>query len=134
MPEAERVLQVRQGVEKAEEDWRAVEIPMRAEEELPASAICFHAQQCVEKHLKAWLTSRGVLFPKTHDLAQLVDLLPEPFDLRLNQQEQDALTAYAVGTRYASRTVGIEETREAVQIARAAREDLRKLLPEAALS
>ena len=133
MPEAERLNEVRKWAEKAEEDARAVEILVRAREESPASAICFHAQQCVEKYLKAFLTWRAVLFPKTHDLAELVDLIPEAVELRLTPEEQDALTAYAVGTRYASRTVGKNEAEEAVKVARAAREDLRKLLPPAAL-
>lgn len=37
----------------------------------------FHAQQAVEKALKAWLCSLGVLFPKTHDLDELCALLEE---------------------------------------------------------
>ena len=34
---------------------------------------CFHAQQAVEKSLKALLTSWGIAFPKTHDLTRLLD-------------------------------------------------------------
>ena len=34
-------------------------------------AICFHAQQCVEKYCKAWLVERGINFPRTHDLEAL---------------------------------------------------------------
>lgn len=37
----------------------------------------FHAQQCVEKLLKAVLASRGVDFPFTHDLEALRRLLVE---------------------------------------------------------
>lgn len=37
----------------------------------------FHAQQAVEKSLKAWLASRSVAFPFTHDLSRLLDLLEE---------------------------------------------------------
>ncbi|MFH1116033.1 MAG: HEPN domain-containing protein [Pseudomonadota bacterium] len=39
------------------------------------SVFGFHAQQAVEKALKAWLTLRGVAFPKTHDLRLLMNLL-----------------------------------------------------------
>jgi HEPN domain-containing protein len=35
----------------------------------------FHAQQAVEKALKAWLTLKGIEYPKTHDLASLLHLL-----------------------------------------------------------
>ena len=43
--------------------------------ESPDEAIGFHAQQAVEKSMKAVLSSRGVRFRKTHDLTELVDLL-----------------------------------------------------------
>jgi len=35
----------------------------------------FHAQQSVEKALKSWLALHGVLYPRTHDLDRLFDLL-----------------------------------------------------------
>jgi len=35
----------------------------------------FHAQQAVEKSLKAWIASLGVEFPKTHDISYLLSLL-----------------------------------------------------------
>jgi HEPN domain-containing protein len=37
--------------------------------------VAFHAQQAVEKALKAVLVSRGIDFPKTHDLAQLREFI-----------------------------------------------------------
>lgn len=37
----------------------------------------FHAQQAIEKLLKAWLAARAVTFPLTHDLSRLLDLLEE---------------------------------------------------------
>lgn len=37
----------------------------------------FHAQQAIEKALKAWLAARGVTFPLTHDLSRLFELLEE---------------------------------------------------------
>ena len=49
----------------------------------------FHAQQAVEKALKAWLACVGVCFPKTHDLRVL-----EPF------RQLERLGAYAVMFRY----------------------------------
>lgn len=39
--------------------------------------LCFHAQQAVEKSLKAVLISRGIDFPRTHNLRMLIDVLPE---------------------------------------------------------
>jgi len=35
----------------------------------------FHAQQAVEKCFKAWLSAKGVIYPRTHDLRVLYRLL-----------------------------------------------------------
>ena len=35
----------------------------------------FHVQQAVEKLLKAWLASLGEIYPLSHDLASLLDML-----------------------------------------------------------
>ena len=37
----------------------------------------FHAQQAIEKALKAWCARRGIEYPLTHDLSELVALLRE---------------------------------------------------------
>ncbi len=37
----------------------------------------FHAQQAIDKALKAWLAARSVSFPLTHDLSRLLGLLEE---------------------------------------------------------
>ncbi len=47
--------------------------------------LCFHAQQCVEKALKAMLAFHDVVYPHTHNLATLADTLgdlghPTPVD------------------------------------------------------
>jgi HEPN domain-containing protein len=44
-------------------------------------SVCFHAQQCAEKYLKARLYEAGIHFRPIHDLVRLLDLvLPvEPF-------------------------------------------------------
>lgn len=43
----------------------------------PIHSICFHAQQMVEKSLKAALVSYEVLFRRTHDLNELAEMLVE---------------------------------------------------------
>jgi len=63
--------------------------------------LCFHAQQTVEKSLKAVLVQCGVAFPYTHDLARLITLaqsvrLPWPEAL----EAAATLTVYAAGSRY----------------------------------
>jgi len=61
----------------------------------------FHAQQTIEKCLKALLSYYGVSYPKTHDLAQLLSLclengiiIPEEFSSLAD------LTDFAVEYRY----------------------------------
>lgn len=60
----------------------------------------FHAQQAVEKSLKAWLAMRTVDYPLTHDLSRLMSLLEaqgiemEPYWPLVE------LTVFAVQARY----------------------------------
>ncbi|MBY0525833.1 MAG: HEPN domain-containing protein [Gemmataceae bacterium] len=42
----------------------------------PVEAVCFHAQQCVEKYLKAILVYRSIPFPKSHNIRVLMALVP----------------------------------------------------------
>ena len=70
--------------------------------EVDDESIGFHAQQAVEKWLKAVVASRGEDFEYTHDLRRLVALArvdsadEAPFDI----QRAVALTEYAVPLRY----------------------------------
>jgi HEPN domain-containing protein len=62
---------------------------------------CFHAQQGAEKYLKAFLSFHGVIFPKTHDIEELLDLCAR-IDKRFSDlvEETIFLTDYAVELRY----------------------------------
>jgi HEPN domain-containing protein len=60
----------------------------------------FHAQQAVEKALKAWLASLGIRFPKTHDLQQLLDLLAGAQVDTASMAVFVDLNAFAVQYRY----------------------------------
>ncbi len=60
----------------------------------------FHAQQAVEKALKAWCAHRGITYPLTHDLSELLTLLREDGG---EVEEFDSLlrfNAFAVLFRY----------------------------------
>jgi HEPN domain-containing protein len=43
----------------------------------PDRGFGFNAQQAVEKALKAWLSLRGVRYPRVHELDRLLDLLAD---------------------------------------------------------
>jgi len=59
-----------------------------------------NAQQCVEKYLKAFLVSKEIDFPKTHDVEKILALFPEDVQLPVSVEEQRTLTSYATFTRY----------------------------------
>lgn len=61
----------------------------------------FHAQQAVEKALKAVLSDAGVAFRRTHDIAELLDLLAD-FGLPSppHADRLDELNPFAVEMRY----------------------------------
>jgi HEPN domain-containing protein len=61
-------------VQKAEVDFESAQLLSLAANPLH-DAVCFHAQQCIEKYLKARLQEAGVRFPRTHDLEELLDLV-----------------------------------------------------------
>ena len=63
--------------------------------------LCYDAQQAVEKALKSVCILYEIVFPKTHDIAYLIELL-EKGDVEIPEELQNAkiLTGYAVETRY----------------------------------
>lgn len=67
----------------------------------PPESVGFHAQQCAEKALKAYLTFHRVTFERRHDLNYLIDLCV-PLDSGFEQfrAPADELTPYAVEFRY----------------------------------
>ena len=62
---------------------------------------CFHAQQCIEKTLKAALEGCQCNIPKTHDLVRLYGLLPSKeiiIDVEMNQLQ--TISDLYIETRY----------------------------------
>ena len=78
----------------------------------------FHAQQAVEKSLKAVLASGEVDFPFSHDLARLMEICDDAgVALPAALADADRLTPYAVRLRYGSAVVGSVPRAEAAAIA-----------------
>ena len=84
--------------------------------------LCFDAQQAAEKAIKALLLHRGVKFPYTHDLADLLTLLLKA-EQKLPPKVNNAarLTRFAIVTRYPglSEPVTEAEYQDAIGIAEA---------------
>jgi HEPN domain-containing protein len=93
-PEAEQL------VRKAEGDFLTMERECAAENCVEDS-VCFHAQQCVEKYLKAVLVEHDIHFPKVHDLVRIATLLPSGFEIPAEHFSMlPDLSAGAVEFRY----------------------------------
>jgi len=120
---------VREWAAKAENDLKSAAHLLKMED-CPTDTVCFHAQQCVEKYLKALLVAKELDFPKTHDLGELIVLVPARIRPRLDDKERDRLTDYATVTRYPGdyEPISVAEARQAVKIARRVRREVRKLL------
>ena len=129
----DEVLEVtRQWVAKAESDLKTAAHILRLKVDCPTDAVCFHAQQCVEKCLKALLVLNGIEFSRTYQISVLVALLPAQVRPDLTVEEQDRFTEYAVTTRYPGDydPIPYEEAQQAVRIARRLRNQVRRRLPE----
>lgn len=72
--------------------------------------LCYDAQQAVEKALKSLCILNEIVFPKTHDIAYLIELL-EKNSLEIPETIQKAkiLTSYAIETRYPGDYVEVSE-------------------------
>jgi HEPN domain-containing protein len=86
-----------------------------------AETLCFHAQQAVEKSIKAVLISVGIAFPEAHSIERLVGMLPTAVSRGPDLLAAEWLTVYATILRYpgAQETVSEERLREAQRLAEA---------------
>jgi HEPN domain-containing protein len=86
---------------KAREDAWAFD-QLSKHPDAPLSILGFHAQQAIEKFLKAVLARYRIDFPRTHDLSELRGLCDERgFAPSLTEEEAAILTPFSVGFRYA---------------------------------
>lgn len=85
------------------------------------ASLCYHAQQAVEKSIKAVLVSLSLGFPKTHSIERLIDILPDSILRPPELIESARLTAYATTFRYpgVEEPVTEEEYNEALDLAEA---------------
>jgi HEPN domain-containing protein len=93
--------------------------------------IAFHCQQAVEKYIKAILVSRQIEFPKTHSIAQLLDLVATfAPDLAVDLAGTIQLTPFGVQIRYPGDFAELlpGEERAVFDLARKTREAILKLL------
>lgn len=121
-----RAALARSYVASASDDWVWVEAGV-ADARLPASPMGFHAQQAIEKLLKALLITFGVQPEQQHSISRLVEQVAR-FDRPTAEAvaSTSQLTPYAVYHRYplrvafAQHTIDRNEVLRLVQVAREA--------------
>ena len=114
--EAERALRL------ADRDATVFEI-LAAEPEAHLSIVLFHAQQAIEKSLKAVLFSRRIEFRRTHNLAELAHLLREGgIEVPVGDHLLERMTPYAVTFRYDDLDIELMTRLEGASLVAALRE------------
>jgi HEPN domain-containing protein len=90
-------------VRKAEGD-EAIRDRLLDDPDVPDDVLGFHAQQAIEKRLKAVLAFRGIDFERTHSIGYLTSLLEHHgIDLPNRREQIEELTPWAVAARYEDR-------------------------------
>lgn len=129
---AELKKQVRNWIEIAEEDLRVAKHSFTLESNIPYRIICYHAQQCAEKYLKAFLVSKLIEFPYTQSIDYLLKLIQpiEPITEILNDACE--LTNYAIAKRYPGeyKPLTKQDAEKSVQLAEKVKELISNLLSQ----
>jgi HEPN domain-containing protein len=108
----------REWILRAEEDYRVAKRESRVQDEPSYSAVSFHAQQCAEKYLKAFMQEHEVTLTKTHDLVYLLEQVLSIKPLwSVYRNALEHLVDFAVEARYPGSTITKEQALEALSIA-----------------
>jgi HEPN domain-containing protein len=120
---------VKEWLRHADEDLRPARHAFKLKSAVPYKLIVYHAQQCAEKSLKAYLIYKKVDFPYTHNISLLLEILPPSADWSNDLKNADILSPYAVTARYPGKAkVTKKEALRAVSIAETVRKTVIKAL------
>jgi HEPN domain-containing protein len=130
LPDPPILEKVKQWLTYADEDLRLARYGFSMPERPPYRLIAYHAQQCAEKHLKAYLVFHAVDFPFSHNLRRLLELCAALANWAEQLRDADELTPYAITARYPGEDeeVSEAEARRAVEIALRVRQTVRQSL------
>lgn len=121
---------LREWLFKADGDLRVARREMAVEDGPNYDAICMHAQQCVEKLMKAALIAAEAEAPKTHNLVWLARLLVAVHPTWVyDADELDHLSRGAVKFRYPGDSATAENAATALAVCERLRPTLLALLP-----
>ena len=122
-------------VSYADEDLSTAHVGLTLTTSIPYRIIAFHAQQCVEKYLKAYLIYHEIEFPYTHNISLLLELCAEKGRWASELEEAKKLSIYASTLRYPSDNIKITKNNaiKAVKIAVYVKETIHNALMEEGL-
>lgn len=126
------VEKAKQWLKIAEEDLSLAQHAFSMSSNVPYRLIGFHAQQCVEKCLKAFLVVQRIDFPYTHDVEKLLNLIPDNELNKSDLPDLSKLTDYAVSKRYPDFYLQLTkaEAIEAVEVAESIKQQINAKLKE----
>ena len=125
---------VKQWIEYAGEDIRLAKHALKIKSSCPYKLIAYHAQQCAEKYLKAFLALKKIDFPYTHNIALLIEICSPLAHWAKDLQGAESLTPYAITARYPGKyMVTKKEAVHAVEIAANVKKVIKKALRQEGL-
>ena len=129
-PDDKILVVAREWTSKGDNDLKNAVHTLKLGKDCPTDTVSFHAQQCVEKYIKAFLVALEKPFPRTHDVESLISLMPKDVRLGLTVEEQRRLTEYATVLRYPGpyEAIPLTEAKQAVKLAQRVQRKIRKLL------
>ena len=129
-PREHIIAKVKDWAARADDDLRVARHTLTLADRCPHDLVAYHAQQCAEKHLKAFLVLRGIDFPFTHNIAHLLELCAEHAGWTDDLKDAEELTPFAITARYPGddEPVSEQEARRAIAIAARVRDQVREAL------
>lgn len=122
---------VREWLDKAEGDYRTARREFEAADLPSYDATCFHAQQFVEKLMKAIMIHNKVVPPRIHNLARLSEFLkPLCPGLGLAIEDLNHLTTLGMAVRYPGESADRDDAEEALRICDRLRDALELFIPK----
>jgi HEPN domain-containing protein len=116
-------------LKKSDGDFKMMRSLMDSNDPAQFDGVCFHAQQSIEKLLKALCIELDIKFRRTHDLEELLELLVSNYpSLRLIQVELRKLTELGGDFRYPDEFATQFEASQAVDLCVKCRETILALL------
>ncbi|RJQ52594.1 MAG: HEPN domain-containing protein [Nitrospiraceae bacterium] len=114
---------------KAEQDYQTAMTMARKRKKPVPDVVGFHSQQCIEKYLKAFLISKKLDFPKTHDLIELLEIAiaKDPL-IEVYRKDLRILNPFSVQFRYPGESATLKESETALKTMKKVRKFFRERL------